>query len=273
MSIFLKRQIKRFTLLWLVVGSGGCLLNGQTAHSNFNLQFSGSGQYVELDSTLGRLSFPLTVAVWYKPDASQCGPVRFFCSHDMTGAYQGILFQYIHGYVNLQCGNGTSRSPFGRWGFLSYQSLSPGRWYHLAVVLYSATEAQIYVNGRAVNTVRGGGAGVKVLATDNSLGRIGANYAGNLSYISGELDEFSLWNKALTQQAVRALMCRRLQGQERGLLVYFSFDEGNGKLLTNPQKAWPGGNLFNNPIWVKSSIPLGAGPYCLPAHMTLKYPK
>lgn len=226
--------------------------------SGNTLNFSGSNQFVELNSTFGNLTFPVTLTTWYMQGNNQSGIVRFFSSHDMTGAYRGFLFQYISGQINLQCGNGTSRSPSGRWGLVASYSFNVGEWYHIAVVMSSATSGQIYVNGNPVNTILGNGTGTRTLVTDNSAGRLAANTAGNnITYLSGHLEEFTFWDKALTQAEIRDMMCHKLTGSENGLLAYYRFDDGSGNTLTNLVNGGPDGTLRNGPVWVASSAPVG----------------
>lgn len=200
----------------------------------------------------------MTLTTWFKPGNNQSGPIRFFSSHNMTGAYRGLLFQYISGVINVQFGNGTSRSPTGRWGFVANYTFTTGMWYHIAVVMSSATTGQIYVNGNPLSTTLGNGGGVQNLMTDNSNGRLGANTAGNnITYLNGQMDEFTFWNKALTQTEVRDMMCHKLTGNEPNLLAYYRFDNGMGTTLSNLVTGGPNGTLMNGPNWVASSAPVG----------------
>lgn len=234
-------------------------LYGQRPGSGSTLNFNGVNQYVDLNSSFGTITFPLTVTVWFKPDINQVGPIRFFSSHDMTGAYRGILFHYLNGDIDMLCGNGVTRGPSGRFGFKATYPLTSGRWHHIAFVLNSPSSAQCYVNGVAINTVVSSSAtGSPVLSSDNSNGRLGANTAGNnITYLSGQMDEFSFWSKALTQNEVRDMMCQKLSGNEPNLMAYYRFDDGVGNSITNLVSGGPDGTLRNGPTWVLSSAPVG----------------
>lgn len=225
------------------------------------MDFNGVNQYVDLNTSFGSLTFPMTVSVWYKPSPGQNGAVRFISTHNQSGAYRGFIFQYIGGRLNIQFGAGINRSPAGRWGYNSYQTFVTGRWYHLAAIMHSATNVQLFVNGNAVTTFAGNGSAPHSLSTNNSTGRIGANTAGNVSYLSGQLDELTLWDKALTLTELRDYMCQKLTGSEQGLLAYYRFDDGSGNILSNLKTGGPTGTLKNNPTWVPSSAPIGDRAY------------
>ncbi len=233
-------------------------LFSQPPGSGNTLDFNGTNQFVSLNSSFGTLSFPMTLTTWFKPGTSQSGPIRFFSSHDMTGAYRGLLFQYINGTINVQCGNGTSRSPTGRWGFVANYTFTTDRWCHIAVVISSATTGQFYVNGNPLSTTLGNGGGVQNLVTDNSNGRLGANTAGNnITFLSGQMDEFTFWDRALTQAEIRDMMCHKLTGSEPNLQAYYRFDNGTGASLSNLVTGGPSGTLMNGLSWVASSAPVG----------------
>lgn len=231
----------------------------QNSGSGQTLDFNGVNQYIDLNSSFGTINFPLTISLWFKPGTNQSGPIRFFSSHNMTGAYRGILLHYLNGDIDVLCGNGVTRGPGGRFGFKATYSLTPGRWHHIAFVLSSSSSAQCYVNGVAINTIITPSAtGSPILSSDNSNGRIGANTAGsNITYLSGQMDEFTFWSKALNQSEIRAMMCRKLTGNEPNLMAYYRFDNGTGTTLSNIVSGGPDGTLVNGPSWVASSAPVG----------------
>gem|GEM_PF-2262695 len=234
------------------------ILKAQLPGSGHMLDFDGSSHYVDLNAPLVNLSFPMSLAFWYRSGSNQVGARRFFHSHDMTGAYRGVTFQHLNGRLSLQLGNGQARNPTGRWGQWSFFSFVPGQWYHLAVVINSASSIQIYVNGNPVTMVTGNGTGVQSLYTDNSTGRIGHNYSGNnLSYLQGQMDEFSFWDKALSLTEIRNLMCAALSGNEPSLRLYYKFDSPTGNTLVNAVAGGIDGTLRNNPPRMPSSAPVG----------------
>jgi len=98
-----------------------------------------------------------------------------------------------------------------------------------------------------------------VMATDNSKGKIGANTGGsNITYLDGTIDEFSFWDRALTQRELRDMMCTKLSGNENQLRIYYSFDQRGGNKVNDQT-----GNNFSgtlngfNAAWQPSSAPIG----------------
>lgn len=47
----------------------------------------------------------------------------------------------------------------------------------------------------------------------------------------GKLDDISLWNVALDETTIRRYAFERMAGNEKGLLGYWSFNEGSGSTV------------------------------------------
>jgi hypothetical protein len=50
---------------------------------------------------------------------------------------------------------------------------------------------------------------------------------------NGQLDEFQIWNVALSSADLKRRMRKQLNGREDGLVAYFRFDEGTGTTVTS----------------------------------------
>lgn len=221
------------------------------------IDFTGTtGEYIDLNTPLAPITYPFTISLWYKPNNSNT--TRFFISHDQTGAYRGIFFHYNTGGIVMQLGNGTSRSPTGRWGERAQYTWNLGEWHHITAVQYSASQCDIYVNGNLIPSAPGNGTGTQTMATNNTTARLGSNYAGNnITYMDGQMDNFCYWDKALTANEVRDLMCTKLQGNEPDLRIYLDFDGTTGTTIDNKVAGGPDGTLVGNPARVASSAPIG----------------
>ena len=57
---------------------------------------------------------------------------------------------------------------------------------------------------------------------------IGRDFDGNTKKFEGELDEFRIYNKALTITEINDQMCKELDGTEDGLVIYYNFDDITG---------------------------------------------
>lgn len=231
----------------------------QTTGGGNTMDFSGNQQYVSLNQSFGTISFPLTITYWFKAGSFSASPYTYiFSSHNQSGAYRGVLALMDNNFLGLRCGNGTNRSPSGRFGWSASPTFTPGQWYHIALVATSGTQAQFYVNGNPVTTTQGTGTATRTLSSNNSNGRIAANTAGNnITYADGQLDELSFWDIGLSQTQIRDQMCHTLTGNEPGLLAYWNFDTLSGNTLPNAVANAPSGTIVNGPVLAASSAPVG----------------
>ena len=132
---------------------------------------------------------------------------------------------------------------------------TPGVWYYVAGV-YDGTKIYMYING--------------VLESQTSLtGNINnyqtpfnlafgqwANPAGSYRRFSGSIDEVAIWNVANTQNTIRANMCKKLQGNESGLMGYWRMSENSGTSVKDLTKIARNGVSANTTI-VRSGAPVG----------------
>lgn len=186
-------------------------------------------------SGLSTLDYPFTVTCWMKlnANASQINwPI--FQSNYVGNGYSGIVVGYNQNdqiFVNM--GNNAGYTQQGRRTILANAPGVFGKWVHLAVSVTGPTTADIYVNG-APRTISTSGSGANNFHHPaNGTSRIGFRDTQAQDHaLNGELDELSIWSKALTQTEVRDLMCQKLQGNEPNLEAYFRFD-GTGTTVTD----------------------------------------
>jgi hypothetical protein len=107
---------------------------------------------------------------------------------------------------------------------ISSATLATGQWYHLAVT-FDNTQAKLYINGVLDNTVTGDfSLPDDVTVTATTIGSwLGS---GGGQYFNGRIDEFRVWNVALTPEQVNGTKNCELQGNETGLVSYYKFNQG-----------------------------------------------
>jgi len=98
-------------------------------------------------------------------------------------------------------------------------AIEVGRWYHVALVV-EETRQYLLLNGELDSPTRN----VRVREPHKDLW-IGNDPSPSNRPFAGQIDEVRLWNRALSQQEIRANMGRRLAGSEAGLMAYYPFDE------------------------------------------------
>lgn len=134
-------------------------------------------------------------------------------------------------------------------------SFETDQWYHVAGV-YDGDTMRLYVNG-ILEAKSGSDSGN--IAYDNSWLALGA-YKDNDEFfpVRGSIDEIRIWNVARSQDDIRETMCRKLKGNESGLVKYFRLDSYEGTTAIEEVTGVHGelkGTLNDN--WVVSGAAIG----------------
>ena len=141
-------------------------------------------------------------------------------------------------------------------GAFSSSNISLNTWVHLAGTLSGST-ITLYINGVSVASMTGATVN-SVTLTLNYIGR--SNWASDGNF-SGSIDEFRIWNYALSQAQIQASMNAPLQGSESGLILYYRFDEGSGSTAINWASATGAalnGALYQSAAYSSRMAPIGA---------------
>ncbi len=247
------KSIKK--LSFLIVLLTFLKLSAQSPGSGHCLKFTGNN-HVSLGNAFTNISLPVSVSLWFKPDAVS-NTHRIFYSHTSPTAYTGFWFQVIGGNLAVAFGDGTARAHFARRSATAPVNLQANRWYHLGAVIHSATSMDLYLNGIKLQESYTG-SGNTTMYVDNSAGFLGRNSGGsNIEYLNGEIDELRVWNSARTQADIRNHMCERLTGvAPPALLGNYHFDNTTGNVVLN-SAGTGNGSLQNSPQRILSSAPVG----------------
>jgi hypothetical protein len=139
----------------------------------------------------------------------------------------------------------------GRVG-MSGGFIADGHWHHVAFVV-SGAGGRLYVDGVLRSSVGWlGAAGAVTSVAPLQIGR----YDDYPNSFAGEVDEVTIWNRALTASELNHLKHRRLSGAEEGLLAYYGFDEPDGLVAENRAGAEHAGGLEHGPVRVASEVPV-----------------
>ena len=71
------------------------------------------------------------------------------------------------------------------------------------------------------------------------------------------MDELRIFNRSLSETEIRDQMCKKLSGNEPGLIGYWTFDETSGNVLKDKSPNHFDGLLVGNPTRVFSGAPIG----------------
>ena len=213
------------------------------------LSYDGMNDYVGMSSQL-----PLTdknvfsASAWVKLDASTTSGTVIQIQGNQMGGNSGNaglsivgdkagMFWYAGGNSgNISCPNcwyvsDVSTLPLNTWIFIT------GVWERSG----SNITGTLYVNG--VNKGTNTSGLMTATGAFNSYTIIGS-HSWNMDYIDASIDEVCIWNKALTETEIRNNMCKKLTGNETGLVGYWRFDEGSGGTANDASGNGNNGTLY-----------------------------
>lgn len=230
--------------------------------STFQLKAQGSGNMLELNgsttfATAGTINLSgsaLSICAWinvnsFKPNA----PFISSIAGTEVGVQQLALLRLGDGGLaanKLQFVIGINS--FGQ-KLDGNTSLNTNQWYHVAAT-YDGAFMRIYING--ILDVQRPQTGALV---SNGLFEIGRNYD-NGRILNGKIDEVSVWKTALSQQAIRDLMCKSITNAHpawTNLAGYWKFDENAGTTSVDHSSNSNTATYIGTPLRSASGAPIG----------------
>jgi hypothetical protein len=207
--------------------NNGTLVNGVTfAGGQVGQAFSlnGTSQYVSVpDAPSLRPSSSLSMDAWFLLSSSPTGIQRIL-RKPLGNQLESYSIWLDSGALRA----GVSDTGNGNW--LTYTfNLVVGRWYHVAYTLNTSTQWEIlYLNGIPVVS----GAEPKTPLYDTQPFVMGADTGGGTAsaFFPGEIDEVSLYNRAITAQEVNGIYNAGVAGKR----LFFPFETWKYTNLGDP---------------------------------------
>ncbi len=160
------------------------------------LRFNGSNGYVKLADGLLSSFHEVTVSAWFKFDAANSGQ-RLFDFGTGTSEYMFLSPKADDGKLVYAIRKGGSTNVL-----LSRDAVSGGEWHHVAITQAGST-AVLYLDG--IEQARKN----DMTLLPYQLGNTTLNYLGKSQwpdpYFKGELDDFRIYNRALSNQEIQAM--------------------------------------------------------------------
>jgi hypothetical protein len=114
------------------------------------------------------------------------------------------------------------RSASGTAFDITTNTIQSGVWQHF-VLTYDGDMFKLYQNGAFVSSIPANGV-ITNQTIDLMMG--GMLYGATNFYLKGQLDEVSLWNKALSLEEIQSIYSCGINPSSANLLLYYKFDQG-----------------------------------------------
>jgi hypothetical protein len=226
--------------------------------SGDGVSLDGSDDYVQLPSVLdGATQF--TVDFWIKTTENR-----------NSGTFwqkPSILGNGNPGLSDGDFGITTSNGLIGLWhgfccGDQSFQTttaINDNKWHHVAAV-NDGSNVVLFVDGiQLAGSIPTGGGALQNAARPWRLGMIN-NCCGGDTPHQGTMDEFRIWNIALTQAQIRDRMCKKIVSTDAlysNLSAYYNFDEKSGATVFDGSANSHTATLNNGASRIISGAPIG----------------
>jgi hypothetical protein len=224
------------------------------------VRLNGNGEYVALPSGVVSGLHDFTVSAWVNP-AQVAAWSRIFDFGTGTNDYMFLTASAGGGplrFAITTSGNGHEQQ-------LTAPSTLPLNTWSLVTVTLSGTTGTLYVNGQPVATNTG------MTLNPSSLGTTNQNWIGRSQfsgdpYLDATVDDFNIYNRALSASDVAALAAGQAGA---GNVVDYKFDETGGATATDSSGNGNNGQIISppaggTPLWQ----PLPDGPITIPAGST-----
>lgn len=218
------------------------------------LHFDGVDDYIEIQVNESLIPNEITVELWAKSDA------EFWNS-------MGSLISLREKYVMHPYGNSKSMMFVYIEEYYYYVENKLVRditqWHHYAGT-FDGNLLKLYVNGQLVAIGKN-----QLDKSKNYISnlRIGSDtYAPEERFFGGTIDEIRIWNYARSQNNIKRTMNLELLGNEKGLVAYYTFNQGianqvnTNEIFLNDKTGKNNGILYNFSLaghtsnWINSGV-------------------
>ena len=211
------------------------------------LHYDGINGYVQVAHNPNLNSFPFTVTAWFRTTNTAntvSGMVSKYVNASGNGWFLILQNGSLRGYYSRSIGNQAMDAT-------SAAVVADGFW-HQAAMVVDASGGKLFLDGVLV----GSGTWLGAAGPTTSLDALLIGRYSTFNRFLGDIDEVTLWNRALGIAEVNYLKHRQLNGNEDGLLALWHFDENTGTTAGDATGNGYTGTLVSNPAWITSSAPL-----------------
>jgi gliding motility-associated-like protein len=192
------------------VNNGGSLVADNCNNPGFAGNFAGNGfMTIPFKANL-QAQLPLSFRFRMKFSSYNSSTVYLLWGTNeplpTDAGYKGVYANYFNGQIFINLGNGLNFTATGRRTFSATHAINLNQWYEVTVVISSATNCQMWVDCAAKTVVASGPINpISYSANNGHLGKAFFPPNGTTSYFNQQLDQFRMWNRALTASEVASL--------------------------------------------------------------------
>ena len=225
-------------------------LNPSPHKNNSALLFDGVDDYIEVKSSevinqIGRGDF--TFSAWVNAlESEQARHPQILSNRTANG--DGFLFGF-----HARWRGSKNKIPYVQLDNLNWveypnqPDLLNGQWHHF-VARRRDDNLSYFADGEQVGSLSISRIKNHNIASDRAL-LIGWDLVNRYqTHFKGKIDNLSIWNRALSDTEIQSDLLGSLQGDEPGLLSYWSFDEGSGNLVKDESEHGNHGTIFGA-VW------------------------
>ncbi|MBS1496154.1 MAG: T9SS type A sorting domain-containing protein [Bacteroidetes bacterium] len=229
------------------------------AGSGSALYFEGTANqyYAQLPSLLDGTNI-FSVDFWVKTTDNNSNPT-YWLKPTLVGNANPAAPDGDFGITlnNGQIGVWSGISSSGDQDLQTTKAINDDKWHHVAAVS-DGTNLVLYVDGMLLpGSISTAGGTLKTAAWPWFIGKSNS-CCSNGSPVNATIDEFRVWNVALTQTQIRDRMCKKItnsDGLYNNLLAYYPFNETIGTGLVDSKNFYNG--FLNAGARVISGAPVG----------------
>lgn len=194
------------------------------------LSLNGNDACVEIvdSEVIDNISDQVTISAWIKPTdfPNSCTTILFKGNYRTPNIShrQFTLWLFDDGSIQFDTSPGGQS---GKYAISPKRMIEKNKWYHVAGTIdVGDNSMKVYINGSEVK--RNDFRNAKQIRESKLPFRIGCSHEEEISEHAsfvGLIDEVRIWNIARTQTQIRADMNQQLNGDEPGLVGYWTFDK------------------------------------------------
>jgi hypothetical protein len=179
---------------------------GKGGDPNTAVYFNGSTDYLELPNvSMLKPQLPISLMGWVRFDSPTPTGGTFFNNDFDFDNHSGVWNSFDsqgHLAINFGDATGNTSSP-NRRTKVGTTVLTAGQWYHVAFVIRSATDMDIYIDCQNDGgTYSGSGGNIAYTNGPGNLGRVDAHVSNPPYYFEGAIDNLQYYDVALTEEQI-----------------------------------------------------------------------